>query len=326
MNRRAFVALAAASPFVALSPLGLSAQTIFPTRPVRVIVPFAAGGALDVIARLVANRLAEMWNQQVIVENRTGAGGNLGAELVARAEPDGHTIKINASSLVVNTFLYSNMTFDAIADFAPLSLVCEQANLMVVPQTSPAKSVAEFIAHAKANPGKLTFASTGLGTSLYLSAELLKAKAGLDMIHVPYRGTAPAMADLIPGRIDLMFFSVASVLPAVNQGTVRALGVTSLKRLSVVPNVPTIAEAALPGYEVNTWFGFFAPARTPPDIVRKLGSDIAAASLHPPVKARLEELGSVVVGSSSEELAAAMRQEMNTWGPLIKSLGVKASP
>ena len=172
MNRRDLVALAATSSLAAIVPFRTSAQVsgaLFPTRPVRIIVPFAAGGALDVITRLVANRLAEAWKQQVVVENRTGAGGNLGAELVARAEPDGYTIMLNASSLVVNTFLYSNMTFDAVADFAPLSLVCEQANLMIVPQSSPAKSVSGFIAHAKANPGKLTFASTGLGTSLYLA-------------------------------------------------------------------------------------------------------------------------------------------------------------
>jgi tripartite-type tricarboxylate transporter receptor subunit TctC len=290
---------------------------------VRLIVPFAAGGANEAFARNLATKLSEIWGQQVIIENKPGAGGNLGADMVARSDPDGYTMLIASFPHAVNRFLYPSVSYDIIADFAPVTVIGVTPNLMVVPNSSPAKTVAEFIAHAKANPGKVTFASSGAGTSIHLSGELFKRVAGIDMTHVPYRGGAPALADLIPGRVDLMFNVMSSVLPQVQGGQMRALAVTTPQRIAAAAEYPTMIEAGVPGFEVTGWFGFMLPARTPQELVRKIHADSVAAINDPAVKGRLEGLGVIVTGSSPEQFAAFLQKETEKWAPVIKEAGIK---
>jgi tripartite-type tricarboxylate transporter receptor subunit TctC len=323
-TRRQTIKLAAASTLAAGSPAIVRAQTQgWPNRVVRLIVPFAAGGANEAFARNLATKLSEIWGQQVIIENKPGAGGNLGAELVARAEPDGHTLLIASFPHAVNRFLYPAVTYDIVADFTPVTVIGVTPNLMVVPNSSPARTVQEFIAHAKANPGKMTFASSGAGTSIHLSGELFKRVAGLDLTHVPYRGGAPALADLIPGRVDLMFNVMSSVLPQVQGGQMRALAVTTPQRVAAARDYPTMIEAGVPGFEVTGWFGFMLPAKTPPEIVRKVHADGVAAINDPAVRGRLEALGVIVTGSSPEEFATFLKKEAEKWGPVIKEAGIK---
>jgi tripartite-type tricarboxylate transporter receptor subunit TctC len=298
-------------------------QGPWPTRFVRLIVPFAAGGANEAFARNLAARLSEIWGQQVVIENKPGAGGNIGADAAARAEPDGYTMLIASFPHAVARFLYPSLSYDLVAGFAPVTLIGLTPNLMVVPNSSPARSVAEFIAHAKAS--KLAFASSGVGTSIHLSGELLKRVAGIDMTHVPYRGGAPAVADLIPGRVDLMFNVMSSVLPQVRAGQMRGLAVTTPQRVAAAAEFPTFAEAGLPGFEVTGWFGFFVPAKTPPEIVAKIHADTARALADTALRGRLEELGIVVVGSTPAELAAFLKAEMEKWGPVIKEAGIRGS-
>ncbi|MBX9828585.1 MAG: tripartite tricarboxylate transporter substrate binding protein [Xanthobacteraceae bacterium] len=323
-TRRQAIKLAAASALATGFPAIVRAQAqAWPSRVVRLIVPFAAGGANEAFARNLATKLSEIWGQQVIIENKPGAGGNLGAELVARADPDGHTLLIASFPHAVNRFLYPSVTYDIVADFAPVTVIGVTPNLMVVPNSSPAKTVAEFIAHAKANPGKMTFASSGAGTSIHLSGELFKRVAGLDLTHVPYRGGAPALADLIPGRVDLMFNVMSSVLPQVQGGQMRALAVTTAQRVAAAREYPTMIEAGVPGFAVTGWFGFMLPAKTPPEIVRKVHADSVAAIRDPAVQGRLENLGVIVTGSSPEEFAKFLKDETEKWGPVIKEAGIK---
>jgi len=294
----------------------------WPTRFVRLIVPFAAGGANEAFARNLAVRLSEIWGQQVVIENKPGAGGNIGADAAARAEPDGYTMLIASFPHAVARFLYPALSYDLVTGFAPVTLIGFTPNIMVVPNSSPARSVAEFIAHAKAN--KLTFASSGVGTSIHLSGELFKRVAGIEMTHVPYRGGAPAVADLIPGRVDLMFNVMSSVLPQVRAGAMRGLAVTTAQPVAAAAEFPTFAEAGVPGFEVTGWFGFFVPAKTPPDIVAKIHADTVTALADPVLRGRLEELGIVVVGSTPAELAVFLKAEIDKWGPVIKEAGIRA--
>jgi tripartite-type tricarboxylate transporter receptor subunit TctC len=300
-----------------------SSAPAWPKRFVRLIVPFPPGGGTDAIARVVAGKLSDMWGQQMVVENRGGGGANIGMEAVARADPDGYTILLTSMPLTVNRFLYPSLGYDPVADFAPVSLLCDYPNIMAVPITSPAHSVTEFIANAKANPGKVTFASSGHGTSVHLSGELFKRMAGIEMLHVPYRGGGPALNDLIPGRVDVMFNNIGSVLPLIQGGKLRGLGVTTAKRSPAIPQLPPIAEAGLPGFDVSSWYGFFAPAKTPPEIVSKVHADTVAALADPITKSRLEQqLGVVVIGSTPAELAAYLKSEIDKWGPVIKEAGI----
>jgi tripartite-type tricarboxylate transporter receptor subunit TctC len=269
---------------------------------VRLIVPFAAGGANEAFARNLAARLSEIWGQQVVIENKPGAGGNIGADAAARAEPDGYTMLIASFPHAVARFLYPSLSYDLVTGFAPVTLIGFTPNIMVVPNSSPARSVAEFIAHAKAN----------------------KRVAGIDMTHVPYRGGAPAVADVIPGRVDLMFNVMSSVLPQVRAGQMRGLAVTTAKRVSAAAEFPTFAESGLPGFEVTGWFGFFVPAKTPPEIVARIHADTTGALADPVLRGRLEDLGIVVVGSTPAELAAFLKAETDKWGPVIKEAGIRA--
>jgi tripartite-type tricarboxylate transporter receptor subunit TctC len=327
IDRRDFTRLFAS----ALAPAAFGAPTFaqapspaaWPNRFVRLIVPFPAGGGTDAVARILANRLSEVWGQQMVIENKGGAGSNIGAEAVARSEPDGYTVLIGSLPLAVNRYLYSSLNYDPLTDFAPVTLICIYPNLMV-PNSSPAKSVPEFIAHAKANPGKITFASSGTGTSTHLSGELFKRMTGIEMTHVPYRGVAPALNDVIPGRVDVMFNTMAGVLQHARSGQVRGLAVTSAKRFPTGMEFPTVAESGVPGFDVSAWYAFFAPAKTPLEIVNKVNADTVAILREPAVIAAMEKAGVAVIGSTPAELARMLKSEIDLWGPVIKAAGIKS--
>jgi len=323
LNRRRFAGLAAAA---------LAAPSIFssrasaadwPARPVRVVVPFTPGGSTDITARLVSNRLQEIWGQSVVVENKPGAGGNIAADMVAHADPDGYTIFISGPGLATNQFLYTSLSYDPVGDFAPVTMLITQPNLMCVPNSSPAKSVQEFIAYCNENRGKVTYASSGNGTTLHLSGELFKRLAKVEMTHIPYRGGAPAINDLIPGRVDVIFDNMPSILQHAKSGSVRALAVSTKERVSVVPEIPTIAESGVPGFDVFSWFGFFVPARTPREIIARINADTNAALAYASVKSRFEELGAVPKGSTPAELAAFLQSEIAKWGPVIRDAKIR---
>jgi tripartite-type tricarboxylate transporter receptor subunit TctC len=294
----------------------------WPNRFVRLVVPFPAGGGTDSVARILANRLSEVWGQQMVIENKGGAGSNIGAEAVARSEPDGYTVLIGSLPLAVNRYLYSSLNYDPLTDFAPVALICIYPNLMVVPNSSPAKSVPEFIAHAKANQGKITFASSGTGTSTHLSGELFKRMTGIEMTHVPYRGVALALNDVIPGRVDVMFNTMAGVLQQARSGQLRGLAVTTAKRFPTALEFPTVAES-VPGFNVSSWYAFLVPVKTPAEIVKKLNADTIAILREPAIRSKLEQVGVMAIGSTPAELAMQLKSETEMWGPVIKAAGIK---
>jgi len=329
LDRRRLVRLLSAS---ALMPVfgsrGARAQAqtqpqAWPTRFVRLVVPFPPGGGTDAIARVVAGKLSSVWGQQMVVENKGGAATSIGTEMVARSDPDGYTVLLQSMPLAVNRFLFASLPYDPVADLAPVSLICDYPNVMAVPMSSPAQTVKEFIANAKANPGKVTYASSGHGTSVHLSGELFKRMAGVDLQHIPYRGAGPALNDLIPGRVDVMFNNIGAIMPLIQGGKLRALGVTSAQRAATLPDVPTVAEAGVPGFDVSAWYALFVPAKTPESIIRKMHADTVIALSDPTTKARLEQLGVTVVGSTPEGLRAHLKSEMDKWGAIIKEAGIK---
>jgi tripartite-type tricarboxylate transporter receptor subunit TctC len=320
ISRRRLIEFSAASLLAPGLPRVGLAQA-WPSRIVRLVAPFPPGGGTDAVARIIAARLSEMWGQQVIIENRGGAGSNIGSEAVARSEPDGYTILIGSLPLAVNRFLYPSMGYDSLTDFAPVTLICTYPNVMAVSNSSPARSVQEFIAYAKANPGR-TFASSGIGTSTHLSGELFKRMAGIEMTHVPYRGVALAMNDLMPGRVDVMFNTIGGLLPQVRAGQLRGLAVSTIERFPTAPDLPTVAESGVPGFDVSSWYALFVPAKTPAGIVSKINADMVAALAERDVRARLEHLGVLVKGSSPQELGALLKSEMDKWGPVIKAAGI----
>jgi tripartite-type tricarboxylate transporter receptor subunit TctC len=279
----------------------------------------------DGIGRIVGARLSEMWGQQVVVENKPGAGGNIASEFVARSAPDGYTMYITAGGLAVNRYLFGSINYDPVADFAPVTLICLFPNLLVVPNSSSFRSVGDLLAEARKNPGKVTFASPGHGSSPHMSGELFKYIAQVDLTHVPYRGAAPAFTDVIAGRVDCTFAVMASGLPLAQSGQLRALGVTTATRVPTASEVPTIAEAGVPGYDTSSWFAFFVPAKTPSEIVRKMHADTVAALAEPAIKAKLDQLGVMVVGSTPEELGAHLKTEMEKWAPVIKAANIKVN-
>jgi tripartite-type tricarboxylate transporter receptor subunit TctC len=294
----------------------------WPNRVVRVIVPVAAGGPTDTGARVLAEQLAKIWGHQVVVENKGGAGTNLGNETVARSDPDGYTVLYATSSLAVNRSLYRSLSYDALADLAPVSLIAKFPLFMFVPNSSPAKSIMEFISYAKAHPGKMTLGSPGTGSAPHLAGELFRQMAKIEMAHVPYRGAAPALNDLIPGRIDC-YFGSGTLLENMRAGQIRGLGVTGSKRESVMPELPTIAEAGVPGYEASSWHALFVPAKTSPEIVRKMSADSIEALADPAARAKLEQYGYTVLGSSPGELQALLRSEIDKWSAVIKTVSIK---
>jgi len=300
-------------------------QASWPVRFVKVVVPFTPGGGIDSIARIIGARLADIWGQQVVVENKPGAGGNIASEYVARSAPDGYTVYITAAGLAVNRYLFASINYDPVGDFAPVILICFFPNLLAVPVSSPLHSVADLLAAARRDPGKITFASPGHGSSPHMSGELFKYTAKVDLTHIPYRGASPAYTDVIAGRVDCTFAVMASGLPLVQSGQLRALGVTTAARVEAAPDVPTIAEAGVPGYDTSSWFAFFVPAKTPPEIIRKVNADTLAVLAEPPIKAKLETLGVVVAGSTPEALGAHFKAEMEKWAPVIKAANIRVS-
>lgn len=323
LTRRRLLALSIASA-CAPSLLGrvATAQTQdWPNRVVRLIVPFTPGGPTDIIGRIVAEQLSKIWRQQVVIENRGGAGTNIANELVARADPDGTTILFATSSLAVNRSLYRSLSYDPVTDLAPVSQVSKYALFMIVPNSLPVHSVQDFVAYAKAHRGKVTLSSPGTGSTPHLAGELLKAMAGIEMTHVPYRGAAPALTDLIPGRVDC-YFGSGALLDTIRSGQVRAIGVTGARREAVAPDIPTIGET-IPGYEVSSWHALFVPAKTSSSIVSKITDDTVAAVRDPGVKAKLEHAGYTAVGSTSAELRVLLQSEIEKWSSVIKTAAIK---
>src|SRR3954447_481701 len=323
LNRRRFVSLAAAAIAAPSIVPSRAAGIDWPANPVRIVVPFTPGGSTDITARLVSNRLQEVWGQTVVVENKPGAGGNIAADMVGHADPDGYTILISGPGMATNKFLYPQLSYDPVGDFAPVTRLITQPNLMCVPNSSPAKSVQEFVAFCNANRGKVTYASSGNGTTLHLSGELFKRLAKVEMTHIPYRGGAPAINDLIPGRVNVIFDNMPSILQHVKGGSLRALAVTTKERVGVTPEIPTIAESGVPGFDVFSWFGFFVPAKTPQEIIAKINADTRDALVYPAVKTRFEELGADPKGSTPAELAAFLQSEIDKWGPVIRDAQIK---
>ena len=296
----------------------------YPERPVKWIVPFPPGGAMDSIARTLGESMGKQLNTSFIVENRAGAGGNIGAASVARAKPDGYTILIVANGMAVNPALYADLNYDPIKDFAPISLLAVVPNVLVTnPARTGANSVQDVIAKAKAQPNHYTYASAGVGTSIHLAGELFLSMANVEMLHVPYKGSGPAIADLLGGQVDYMFDSITSAKPHIEAGKLRALGVTTSKRSAALPDVPTIAESGLPGYELMPWFAAFAPAGTPPEVVTKLNAAMRQALADPKVRATLDSIGAESIGGSPEELRDHLGRETAQWKTLVKERGIK---
>ncbi len=301
-----------------------AAQSVYPARPVRFIVPSAAGGGTDIIARAISLKLSESLGQQFVVDNRPGAGQMIGIELAARSPADGYTILMAASTLAINPIMYKQVSYDPVRDFAPITQAATLPNVLVVHPSLPVKSVSELIAYAKERPGRLNFASAGIGTSPQMSIELLKSMAGIDMVHIPYKGTAPGVVDVLAGQVLVMAPNVLTALPYIKSGRLRALAVTSRKRSEALPDVPTVAEAGLPGYDSTQWYGVLAPAGTARDIVARLHDAIVHALRDAEVGKRLAADGAEAVGSRPEEFAAFIRSESEKWAKVASAAGIKA--
>jgi tripartite-type tricarboxylate transporter receptor subunit TctC len=296
----------------------------YPDRPIRFIAAFGAGGTVDVVARLFAQRLTANLGQQVVVDNRPGAGGNLSAEITAKSVPDGHTIYICAPSLVVNVSLYSRLAYDPLHDFAPVTLLASAQNVLVAYPGFAAKSVKELIAIAKAKPGQIVYATTGSGTSGHLLMEMMRTQAGIDMLHVPYKAIGQTTADLISGQVSLWFPTIAGTLPHIHSGRMRALAVSGAKRSPALPDVPTVAEAALPGYEASTWYPILTPAGVPRSIITKLNTEFLNVLRLPDTQERLSAQGIEPIGTTPEQLAAHLRSELPKWAKVVKASGARA--
>jgi len=297
----------------------------YPVKPVRLVVTYTAGGPADIAARALAQKLAEMWGQQVVVDNRAGAGGIIGTELVAKAAPDGYTLLHGtAAGLIINPLLVKKLPYDTFRDFAPVSMVVIVPQLLVTHPALPATTLKELIALAKARPGALNYASVGIGSPNHLGMELLKSMAGIDMVHVPYKGATPAMADLIAGQVQLAFNGMASVLPQIASGKMKAIAIGSARRSPAAPDVPTVAEAGLPGFEYVAWNGNFAPAGTPAALVNRLSADIRKALAAPDVVQRLASLGSEPGGNTPAEFAAYVKADHARWARVVQAVGLKA--
>jgi len=304
---------------------GAEAADTYPSKPIRFVVAFPPGGGTDLVARTIAPRLAERLAQQVVVDNRPGAGGNLGTEIVAKSAPDGYTMLMGSvGPLAINASLFARLPFDPLKDLAPVTLAASTPNILVVHPSLPVASVHELIALAKARPGAINFASSGQGTPAQLAGELFNSMAGVKMVHVPYKGAAPALADLLGGQVQVMFSTMPPALPHVTAGRLRALAVASLKRSPAAPGLPTIDEAALPGFEATTWHGVMVPAATPSAVVAKLHGDIVAVLRMPDVTERLSSQGAEAIGSTPQEFASYIKTETAKWAKVIRESGAKA--
>jgi len=321
VTRRRALLLAAA--LAAIAPP--AAADIYPAKPIRFVVAFPPGGGTDIIARSIAQKLSGRLAQTVVVDNRPGAGGNIGTDIVAKSAPDGYTLLMgSAGPLAINASLFASMPFDPLRDLAPVTLAASTPNVLVVHPSLKAATVKELIALAKAHPGEINFASSGHGTPAHLAGELFNSMAGVKLVHVPYKGAAPALADLLGGQVQIMFSTMPPALPHVKDGKLRALAVTSLKRSPAMPGLPTVDEAALPGFEANTWHGVVLPAGAPGAIVARLNREIVAILHLPDVVERLSAQGAEPVGSTPEEFAAYIRSETVKWAKVVRESGAKA--
>lgn len=313
----------AAFSAVCLISAGATAQN-YPTRPIRLVVGFAPGGSTDVTARIIAERLSATFGQQVIVDNRSGAGGNIGADIVAKSNPDGHTVLMATTGVMAfNHYLYAKLPYSSEKDLAPVTQIGSLPLILIVPASLPAKSVKELVAIAKSRPGKYSFGSSGIGGATHVTAELFKALAGLDILHVPYKGSGLMMADLLSGQVQIAFDQISSSIAHVKSGKLRALGITTAKRSALLPDLPTIAEAGVPGYEATSWNGLAVRAGTPRAIVNRLQQETRKAVTAPEIKDRMFVLGIEPVGSSPEQFAAYIRAERDKWIPLFKKIGIQ---
>ncbi|ARP80710.1 MFS transporter [Bordetella genomosp. 8] len=318
--KRAAATLAAAAAFcVASAP----AQAAYPDKPVRIVVGFSAGGTTDVIARIMAKELTEALGQSFVIENKPGAGSNIGTEYVARSAPDGYTLYFVAVTSAINQTLYSKLNFDLVKDFAPVALAAKVPNVLVVNPQVPVKSVKELVDYAKAHPGKLAFASSGSGTSIHMAGELFKLKAGVDVLHVPYKGSAPALTDLIGGQVQFMFDNMPSSWPHVQSGKLRALAVTTKERSPTAPDLPTMAESGFPGFDVSSWFGLIAPRGTPPEVIKTLNTAMLKSLEKPEVKDAFDKLGAVPAKTTPEQFGQFIQSEVQTWATVVKASGAR---
>lgn len=323
MKPLAFTALATLALGVAIA--APAAHAAYPERAIRWIVPFPAGGAMDNIARTLGEDMSRTLGQPIVVENRPGAGGNIGTELVARAPADGYTMVIVANGMAVNPALYGKLNYDPVKDFAPVSLLAVVPNVLVANKSkSTAKTVAEVVAGAKAKPGKYTYASAGNGTSIHLAGELFTSMAHVELLHIPYKGSGPAITDLLGGQVDYMFDSITSAKPHIQSGKLTAIAVTTTQRSAALPDVPTVAEAGLPGYELSPWFAAFVPAGTPPAVVTTLNRAMVDALRKPEVQKRLAGIGAEAIGSTPAALKEHLARETAKWGELIRARGIRA--
>jgi tripartite-type tricarboxylate transporter receptor subunit TctC len=323
LARRPFLRLAAGAAALPVMPRIAWTQT-YPSRPVHIIVGFAPGGSTDLLARLMGPWLSERLGQQFVVENRPGAAGNIATEAVARAAPDGHTLLLIDTQPAINAALFDKLNFDFVRDIAPVAGIIRMPAVMVVSPSVSARTVPEFVAYAKANPGKLNFASPGNGTGPHLAGELFKAMTGVDIVHVPYRGAAPALTDLLGGRVHAYFMTTLASIDYIRAGTLRALAVTTSTRSDILPDVPTVADFA-PGYETSTWFGIVAPKSTPTDVVGKLNEEINAGLTNPKMKVRLAEFGGTAIAGSPADFGKLIADETEKWAKVIRLAGIKAN-
>ena len=297
----------------------------WPNKPIRWIVPFPPGGAMDVMARALAEKSSKSLGQAVVIENKPGAGGNIGADFVARSDADGYTMMITSIGMATNKYLYPKLSYDPVKDFSPVSLIAIVPNVLVTNATQPnVKTVSDVIANAKAQPGKLNYASAGNGSSIHLAGEVFTSMAKIDMQHIPYKGSNPAVTDLLGGQVNYMFDSITSAKPHIDSGKLRPIGITTSKRSKALPNVPTIAESGLPGYEVTPWFAVFVPAATPKPIVNKLNAALLDALKSPEIKAKFDGIGAEPLGTTPDELANYLNKEIERWGKVISTNNIKS--
>ena len=316
------LAVFAACAVTLVAPLASAQPGTYPTKPIRLIVPFPPAGTTDLLARAVAQKLSESWGQQVVVDNHPGAGGNIGSDIVAKASPDGYTLLMGTvGTHAINPSLYAKMPYDHVKDFVPVILVAGVPNVLVVNPSLPVKSVQELIAYGKANPGKLNYASSGNGTSIHLSGELFKTMTGVEMTHVPYKGSSPALTDLMGGQVQLMFDNLPSSLSFIKAGKLRALAVTSAGRSAALPELPTLAESGLPGFEASSWFGILAPAGTPKAIVDKINGAVVAWLATPEAKEKLSSQGAIAAGGFPDAFAKHIAAESAKWAKVVKASG-----
>ena len=316
-------ALTLLAAFAAALPAQPASAQAYPTRTVRIIVPYAAGGNTDITARAVGNKLADVFGQQVIVDNRPGGATNIGSELAAKAPPDGYTLFMGGASNAINMTLYAKPPYDTARDFAPVVLCVKGANVLSIHPSLPAKTLKDLIALAKTRPGQLNFASSGLGSSNQMAGELFKVMAGINIVHVPYKGNAPALTDTVAGHVEMLFSGVPALLPHIQSGRLRAVAIGSMKRFSALPDVPTFDESGLKGYEATTWFGLMAPIKTPREIVARLNAEVGKILASADLQSRFVNEGLEPIGGSQEDFAKFIRDETSKYAKVIKAAGIK---